>query len=185
MSTGSMAVIFRKRSISRRVSRICEPRRIMVVLQEGLSPHLDQIVQACRGFCGGDAKNLSGVGGLTFQSHWSAIRHFFSSRRTLSESGRSPPPSAMHKPTGFQPVEHGIPSSPLSPSARCRKLIGHTCIPSSDGIRPLAGVAVDTCLIHRAVQCHPYVRTFIPSGDLVPLGIGVSAFLSWRTPRSE
>jgi len=52
------------------------PEWIIVVLREGLSLHLDQISQACRGFCGGHAKNLCSTNRLTSRSHWRASRPF-------------------------------------------------------------------------------------------------------------
>src|SRR5574338_353104 len=117
MSTVSMSVIFRKRSTSRRASRICEPRRIIVVLREGLSLHLDQIFQACRGFYGGHAKNLCSANSLTSLSHWSASRPYRPNRRHLGAGSdrHALLTNAIRKPVGFRPLERCVLCIPLNP----------------------------------------------------------------------
>ena len=47
-------------------------------------------------------------------------------------------------------LEHGVATSPLKPATRCEKLAKPKCIPLWNVTRFLAGVAVDTCLTHRA-----------------------------------
>ena len=163
-----MSVIFRKRSTSRRVSRICESKRIMVIPDEGLIRHLEQIAQACRGFCGGNTKNISSANGVTFCSHGCASRPVFSNSPSGTESDRHTLIiNAMRKPTVLPSLERGVLCPSLNPPVRQRKLIVLACISSWNATRPLAGAADDTCLNHRADACrhsHP-MRGLRPHRD--------------------
>jgi hypothetical protein len=72
-------------------------------------------------------------------------------------------------------------SHSLSPPERSPTLLGLiTRIPSWNALRPLAGVAVDTCLIHRADPS----RHIHPKRGPIPAGTGVPAFvfIERRTP---
>ena len=85
---------------------ICEPRRIIVVLREGLSLHLDQIFRLVAGFTAVTQKNLCSANRLTSRSHWVQVGPFVGLAAPFPQRKRPHAviTNAIRKPVGFRPA---------------------------------------------------------------------------------